>query len=119
MKTPDDPRHKKRQLLVQELYKIEFHNQKISDEAKEILSHRERIDPIIAKHASEFPIEKINKVDLSVLRLALFELLIKKTEPTNVIIDEAVELAKEFGGKSSSTFINGVLGGLIKNEKTS
>jgi N utilization substance protein B len=110
MKTPDDPRHKRRQLLVQELFKVEFHDQQISDKSKEILAHKDMIDMQIQKAAPDFPIDKINKVDLAILRLAVFELLVEKKEPTNVIIDEAVELAKEFAGETSPAFINGALG---------
>ena len=116
MKTPDDPRHVRRQILVQQLFKIEFHKQNISQNAKKIMKHKDEIDKSIAKYAPEFPIEKINRVDLAILRLALYEMLVEKTEPKNVIIDEAIELAKEFGGKTSANFINGVLGGIMKNE---
>lgn len=118
MKTSNDPRHLKRQHIVQELFKIEFHPQKIDPRAQEILLSKERLDEIIRNAAPDFPIDKINKVDLAILRLASYELLIEKKEPTNVIIDEAVELAKEFGGDASPSFINGALG-KIAHEKLS
>ncbi|MDP3955574.1 MAG: hypothetical protein Q8Q15_04420, partial [bacterium] len=71
MKTALDPRHKKRQNLIEELFKIDFYNnQKISEPAKEILSHKDLIDDSIKKSAPEFPIEKINRADLAILRLA-------------------------------------------------
>lgn len=117
MKNPLDPRHKKREQLVEELFKQDFHPQKISVEAKEIFAKLEIIDALIHKAAPEFPIEKINKVDLAILRLAVYELIIVKQEPKKVIVDEAVELAKEFGGDSSPSFINGALGNIIKGEK--
>lgn len=113
MKTPNDPRHLKRQHVVQELFKIEFHTQPISDRAQEVLSNKAVIDELIQKAAPEFPLEKINKVDLAILRQAVFELMIEKKEPTNVIIDEAVELGKEFGGEASPSFINGALGNIV------
>lgn len=117
MKTALDPRHKRRQNLIEELFKIDFYNnQKISQPAKEILSHKDLIDEAIKKSAPEFPIEKINRVDLAILRLAVFELLIEKKEPKKVIIDEAIELAKEYGGETGPAFINGALGNLLKNE---
>ncbi len=119
MKTPDDPRHKKRQELVQELFKREFHRQRISVKAQEIFAEIEKIDRQIEKAASEYPIDKINKVDLAVLRLAIFELLIEKKVPKNVVVDEAVELAKEFGNDTSPSFINGALGKIMNYEKTS
>lgn len=117
MKTPNDPRHKKRQSLVEELFKYDFHKQTIAQEAKEILAHQENIDNAIRKAAVEFPVEKINKVDLAILRLAVYELLVEKKEPPKVIIDEAIELAKEYGGETGPSFINGVLGNILQNEK--
>src|SRR3712207_6283699 len=100
MKTSQDPRHIKRQHIVSELFKIQFHPQPISERAEEILKNKDFLDERIQVAAPEFPIEKINRIDLSILRLAVFELLIEKKEPVNVIIDEAVELGKEFGGDS-------------------
>ena len=89
----------------------------MSDKAAAIFDNRSTIDEYIAKAAPEYPIEKINKIDLAILRLAIFELMIEKKEPENVIIDEAIELAKEFGGEASPAFINGALGTLITHEK--
>lgn len=114
MKNPLDPRHKRREKLVEELFKRDFHPQKLSLEATEIFSHKESLDEEIRKAAPEFPVEKINKVDLAILRLAVYELTIKKETPTKVVIDEAIELAKEFGGETSPSFINGALGNIIK-----
>lgn len=119
MKNPLDPRHKKRQKAVEDLFKIDFHKQRIGDFANEILSQKEFIDEQIRKTAPEFPIEKINRVDLAILRLAVYELLISKKEPQRVIIDEAIELAKEYGGQKSPGFVNGALGNLIKNDNNS
>ncbi|MDO8639757.1 MAG: transcription antitermination factor NusB [bacterium] len=114
MKTPLDPRHKKRQKLVEELFKIEFYNkQKFNPQAKIIISKKDFIDERIKKAAPEFPIDKINKVDLAILRLAVYELLLEKKEPPKVIIDEAIELAKEYGGDTSPSFVNGALGKII------
>lgn len=115
MKTPQDPRHKKRQRLTQELFSVDFHKQSVSPETKEIIVHKEMIDSKIQQAAPDFPVEKINKIDLAILRLAAYELLIEKKEPQNVIIDEAVELAKEFGNDTSPAFINGVLGHIVNN----
>ncbi len=117
MKTPLDPRHKKRQRLVEELFMMDFHKQRVSVDTKKILKHKELIDKEIATIAPEFAIDKINKTDLAILRLAVFELLIEKSQPPKVIIDEAIELAKEYGGDSSPSFINGALGN-IKYEST-
>ncbi len=113
MKTSQDPRHQRRQLVVQGLFKIEFHTQPVGSETKKIIDNLILIDKKIQKEAPDYPVEKINKVDLAVLRLAVYELIIDKSEPQNVIIDEAVELAKEFGNETSPAFINGVLGHIL------
>jgi len=118
MKTSHDPRHLKRQHTVQELFKVQFHKQAVSERAKDILNNQTSLDEKIQRAAPEFPIDKINRVDLSILRLAVYELTIEKTEPINVIIDEAVELGKEFGGETSPSFINGALGNIINHEKS-
>lgn len=74
--------------------------------------HLPVIDEIIAKAAPEWPIEQITAIDRSVLRLGLYELLFGNHEevPPKVAINEAIELAKSFGGDSSGRFVNGVLG---------
>jgi N utilization substance protein B len=113
MKNPLDPRHK-RQKAVEDLFKMDFRRQTVGDYGKEIFSKKELIDEKIVEAAPEYPIDKINKTDLAILRLAVYELLIEKGQPAKVIIDEAVELAKEYGGDSSPAFINGALGKLVK-----
>jgi len=117
MKSPNDPRHKVREKVVENLFGWEF-NSKTQPEnktVKKIISEIEKIDEIISQAAPEWPIEKINKIDLAILRLAVWELVILKKEPPKVIIDEAVELAKTYGGERSPAFINGVLGTVFKN----
>jgi N utilization substance protein B len=72
----------------------------------------DRLDEIISKAAPQWPLEQITIVDRNVLRLGLFELIFSNREevPPKVAINEAIELAKTFGGESSGKFINGVLG---------
>ncbi len=118
MKTAHDPRHKKRQNIVQQLFGVEFHAQTVGSEAEDIMKHKVSIDKNIKDAAPDFPVDKINKIDLAILRLATYELLFDKKEPENVVIDEAVELAKEFGGETSPGFINGVLGHILSYAKT-
>ncbi len=118
MKTPLDPRHKKRQKLIEELFEMEFHKQRVSDATRHIFSQKNLIDGQIEKSAKEFPINKINRVDLAILRLAIFELMVEKKEPPKVIIDEAIELAKEYGGDTSPAFINGALGTILTHESS-
>lgn len=110
MKTSKDPRHQRRQHLIQEIFSTEFISQDVSPESRKILNHRKFLDLQIQQAAPDFPVDKINKVDLAILRLATYELLIEKKTPQNVIIDEAVELAKEFSNETSPAFVNGVLG---------
>ena len=76
------------------------------------VDNRESIDAIIEKAAPEWPIDQITSVDRAVLRLGLYELLFGSREevPPKVAINEAIELAKSFGGESSGRFVNGVLG---------
>jgi N utilization substance protein B len=82
------------------------------------LKYSDVADKIITKLAPQWPIEMINKVDLQILRMAIFEGFIGKITPVKVAIDEAIELGKEFGGEPSGKFINGVLGNLIENKET-
>lgn len=118
MKTALDPRHKKREKIVEDLFRVSFHKQVIGQVAKQIIGKKDFIDEQINKAAPQFPIDKINKTDLAVLRLAVYELLIEKKQPPKVIIDEAIELSKEYGGDTSPAFVNGALGNIIKNEFT-
>lgn len=74
------------------------------------------IDAKIVEAAPSWPIDNLNKIDLAVLRLAIFELMDGKNPP-KVIIDEAVELAKEFGSENSGSFVNGVLGTIFKKNE--
>lgn len=118
MKTSQDPRHQKRIDLMQKLFAQSFHteNHDPSPEIEAIVSQLSSIDDAIRRAAPEWPIEKISRLDLAVLRLAVYELTIEKTEPPKVIIDEAVELAKQFGNPTSPGFINGALGAILKQE---
>jgi N utilization substance protein B len=82
----------------------------------ETLSRLTTLDEIIQKAAPEWPMDKINIVDRNVLRVGLCELLFGDREhvPPKVAIDEAIEIAKEYGGESSGRFVNGVLGAVYK-----
>ncbi len=119
MKTSYDPRHIRRRKIVESLFSQSFLKQKSGIKiVDEILKHFTEIDKIIQEIAPEFSVDKINKIDLAILRLAVFEMSIEKKEPPKVIIDEAVELAKEFGGDSSPGFINGALGNLLNKKQS-
>ncbi len=75
-----------------------------------VLAHQATIDPYIATAAPAFPVQQLAAVDRNVLRQAIFELLNEPDVPVKAAINEAVELAKHFGGDSSGRFVNGVLG---------
>ncbi|MFM2339888.1 MAG: hypothetical protein RLZZ360_524 [Candidatus Parcubacteria bacterium] len=81
-----------------------------------ILGKQSELDLVIEKAAPEWPIDRISPVDRNILRLGLFELLFadRAEVPAKVAINEAIELAKQFGGENSSRFVNGVLGAVYK-----
>jgi len=115
MKKATDPRHQFRIKIVEELFAESFASQgKKNEKTLKILENLTVVDEYIRKAAPAWPIDKIAKIDLAVLRLAVFEILIDKREPVKVIIDEAVEISKLFGNDRSPSFINGVLGTTLK-----
>ena len=89
------------------------------DLAMGVNENQEWLDSLIARYAPEWPVNQIAIIDRNVLRLAVFEILIGKDTPVKVAINEAVELAKQFGSDSSGRFVNGVLGTLVAKEDTS
>jgi len=133
-------RHLSRSIAMQSLYEWDFNGKKsdsldkivernikeygpgledmgfIKQIIKGVTEHMPKIDKIIEKSAPEWPIEQITIVDRNVLRIGLYELLYANKEevPPKVAINEAIELAKSFGGESSGKFINGVLGTVYK-----
>jgi N utilization substance protein B len=74
------------------------------------VSAKTDLDNVIAESAPEWPVAELAIIDRSVLRLALWELLVSENTPLKVIINEAVELAKRYGSSSAPRFVNGVLG---------
>ena len=86
------------------------------DLIKGVLKNQEKIDAIIVKTAPEWPLEQISLVDRNVLRLGIYELLYGNHQevPPKVAINEAIELAKSFGGETSGKFVNGVLGTIYR-----
>jgi transcription antitermination protein NusB len=116
-----DPRHIKRIEFMQQVFAYSFRieedqrQQFLIDhpEVAALISQLTEIDQQIQSLAAERPLSDINKVDLAILRSIVFEWNTKKT-PKKVLIDEAVELAKEFGTESSPKFVNGVLAHLFQ-----
>jgi len=83
---------------------------------KGVIKHQKQIDEILTKAAPEWPIEQISIIDRNALRIGLYELLYANPEevPHKVAINEAIEIAKNYGGPNSGKFINGVLGTVYK-----
>lgn len=138
MKSKSDPRHNARKLaltsifcwlfsepdpdecleLSQDLLDANNADPRLTNEViKGVQEHREEIDGLISENAPDWPIDKIAKVDLVILRIAIYEILHSANVPKKVAIDEAVELAKEFGNETSSKFVNGVLGSIVASQK--
>ncbi len=114
-----DPRHQLRIVIVQNLYAYAFvkSGSKLPKPNEpttlKVIAQLEQVDKLITKYAVRYPLEKIARLDLAVLQLAVYELKIEKTVPKKVIINEAIELAKEMGGEKSYSFINGVLAHIV------
>ena len=138
MKSQKDPRHNARKLalssifcwmfndpdikkcleLSQELLEGKNTDHKLTDKiVLGVKSNLDKIDKIIEECAPDWPLDKIAKVDLAILRIAICEILFSKGTPLKVAIDEAVELAKEFGNETSHKFVNGVLGTVVDDYK--
>ncbi len=132
-------RHLARTIILQSLYEWDFYRKEADlvktvernlnefgpgiDEpefawkiVKGVVEHMGELDGIISKYAPEWPIDQIAIIDRNILRIGLFELLYadKDEVPSKVAINEAIELAKQFGGENSSRFVNGVLGTVYK-----
>jgi len=124
-------RHLSRMVAMQSLYEWQFrHDSDLNDIADRniaeykgkceeefvrglidgVVKDRDKLDGIITESAPDWPIDQISLIDHTVLRICVYELLNLSEVPPKVAINEAVELSKEFGGESSSKFVNGVLG---------
>jgi transcription antitermination protein NusB len=113
MKTKTDPRHQKRIDQMQQLFSWSFKSSRpVPKMIAPIVTDIDSLDAKIQTAAPEWPLSQINRVDLAILRSAVFELLTQKT-PYKVVIDEAVEIAKEYGSENSAKFVNGVLGSIV------
>lgn len=116
MKTQRDPRHLRRIRLVKSLYAVQFKQKpplslNPGDQRlfKQIQRNLEKINLAIDCHSTRFGVAKMTKIDLSILQLGTYELLFEPQIPRKVVLDEAIELAKEFGGEKSPALINAVL----------
>jgi transcription antitermination protein NusB len=131
-------RHLSRTIAMQTLYQWDFHGQKeknlddllvynlqefapgFNDEGfakhliEGVVKNNKEIDESIKKYATEWPIEQITTIDRNILRIGVYELKFDPDIPSKVAINEAIEVAKTFGGESSGKFVNGVLGAIYK-----
>jgi N utilization substance protein B len=131
------PRTRARSLALQVLYEVDVANHPpadiyrlrlednplsddLSDFARQIifgvLPLTTTLDQIIAKYAPEWPLDQIAAIDRNILRMALWEFAVYHDTPIKVAINEAVELAKQYGSDSAPRFINGVLGALADHQ---
>jgi len=128
-------RRKAREIVLQALYEQDLAGHNAEDVLKRLLTetpqteenaefifrltnavvkHKDLLDENIRQFASAWPVEQLSYIDRNVLRLAIFEIIHENDVPIKVAINEAVELAKSFGGNSSARFINGVLSSVSK-----
>jgi N utilization substance protein B len=96
-------------------YESKVDQEFINNAVAGVCEHRNELNNEIETSAPEWPLDQISNVDKCTLQLAIYELLYQKDTPPKVVINEAVELAKQFGGDSSSKFVNGVLGTIYNN----
>jgi N utilization substance protein B len=85
--------------------------------AEGVEEHREELDEEIARHATGWSLERIAPLDRNVMRMALYEIAYRDDVPTEVAIDEAIELAKEYCGADAPGFVNGVLGAAVRERE--
>ena len=85
--------------------------------AKGVLQHKSELDALIKKFAPAFPVEQMPIIDRNILRLAIFEIVFSDKTPFKVVINEAIELAKQFGSDASPRLINGVLGSITTKRR--
>ena len=126
-------RRKARRALLQVLYEVDSSGHGLEDSlswvaeqtnlneessefilqhARQVISHKDGLDDEIKKYAPAWPVDQLSVVDRNILRIAIYEIELLREMPHKVAINEAVELAKYFGGDNSQRFINGVLGSL-------
>jgi N utilization substance protein B len=87
----------------------------VKDLIKGVIDNVKKIDEYITEYATEWPLDQITLVDRNVLRIGIYELKVSDEIPPRVAINEAIEIAKTYGGESSGRFVNGVLGAIYKD----
>lgn len=133
----NSPRRKARQLALQILYEMDASRHSYSDILKQhqedieiseailsfteelvkgVLANKPRLEELIKKHAPSYPVDQLAPVDRNILELAIHEILFDNRVPKKAAINEAIELAKKYGGEGAPRFINGVLGSVMRTE---
>jgi N utilization substance protein B len=131
-------RHPARRLALQTLFESDFHGPQVDSKATwergvhraglseraaafawelvdGVMAHRGELDSEIERFAPEWPVAQLAPIDRNILRIALFELRHQPDTPAAAVIDEAVELAKDFGSEASPKFVNGVLASAVRD----
>ncbi len=127
MSSAQDPRHQKRLNRVEQLFSWQFYQENefsdLSEETEgqfadiaEFIEQIQELDKTILKYAPKHQIDVFNKIDLAILRQGLYELLYTDTPPA-VVIDEAVEISKEYGSDETASFVHGVLGHIVDDRE--
>jgi N utilization substance protein B len=123
-------------LLYQKIFSEDYDIAKLEDMSEELVlddqdtpyiedilhgcqEHQQEIDELIQMNSKGWKFDRISKVDLSILRLALYEILYRSDIPDSVSVNEAVELGKKYGGDKSGSFINGILGTFLRSRDSS
>ncbi len=95
---------------------LEEHKEFVESLVDGVITHQKKIDEYIAKYAIHWSVEQMTLVDRNILRIGVYEILHSSNDvPPRVAINEAIELAKNYGGPSSGKFVNGILGALYKD----
>ncbi|OGK08305.1 transcription antitermination factor NusB [Candidatus Roizmanbacteria bacterium RIFCSPHIGHO2_01_FULL_35_10] len=123
-----DIRHLQRTKIVQNLFAYSFGRHMTAPPIKKlpfslpfpeeqktqkIIKKLKTIDKLIKKYASRYPLANISRTDLSILRVSIYDLMLEKKTPPKVVINEAVEMAKEMSGENSFAFVNAILGKIL------
>ena len=115
MKSRNDPRHQHREHLLQQLFSWDFRKDKPHRDIEKIIENIDAIDKKISEGAPMWPIEKMARVDLAIMRMSVWELYYSGLNtPAKVVVDESVELGKEYGSDTTYSFVNGALGAILK-----
>ena len=94
---------------------LEADREFVKEIADGVIAHLSEVDKTIAEYATNWPVEQLSLVDRNILRIGIYEMKFNKEIPPKVAINEAIEIAKNYGGPSSGKFVNGVLGAIYND----